>query len=67
MKTRYMPLQLAVDAETGEYDGATWRLGQGWLRVQPSAEAGLFAHAPTAELTNTATLSGRIVERKVCM
>ena len=62
-----MPLQLAVDAETGEYDGATWRLGQGWLRVQPSAEAGLFAHAPTAELTNTATLSGRIVERKVCM
>ena len=60
-----MPLSLAADAETGEYDGATWRLGQGWLIVQPSMEAGLFAHAPTAELINTATLSGRTVEREV--
>ena len=54
-----------MDAETGEYDGATWRLGQGWLLVQPSVEAGLFAHARTAELINTATLSGRTVEREV--
>lgn len=63
--TRYLPLHLAADVETGEYDGATWRLGQGWLSVQPSVEAGLFAHARTVELINTATLSGRTVEREV--
>jgi hypothetical protein len=33
--------------------------------VQPSVEAGLFAHARTVELINTATLSGRTVEREV--
>ena len=61
----YLPLTLLVDGETGNYDGATWRLGQGWLVVQPSMEAGLFAHIPTAELINTAVLSGRTVEREV--